>query len=98
MKAYGRSGGKLGIRWRCVVSCVPCYLYPCTYGYPSSTHSQLRFVAPQPILLPNYFQYTFHYVTVIPGGGLKDNEIKHMDNFAFTSVLADYRIAVGQLL
>jgi len=74
-----------------VVSHVPCYWDPCTDGYPTSTHSQLPFAASQPILLPNYFQCTFHYVTVIPDGGLKDNEIKHRDICTFTSVLADYR-------
>jgi hypothetical protein len=91
MEAYGRSGGKLDIRWRCVVSCVPRYWDPCTYGYPISKHSQLSFAAPQLISLPNYFQYTFHYVTVIPDDGLIDNEIKHRDNFPFTYVLTNYR-------
>jgi hypothetical protein len=70
MEAYGRSEGKLGIRWRCVVSCVPRYWGPCTYGYPTSMHSQLPFAVPKLISLPNYFQCTFHYVTVIPDGGL----------------------------
>jgi hypothetical protein len=91
MKAYGSSGGKLGIMWRCVVSRVPRYWDLCTYGYPTSTYSQLPFAAPQPITLPNYFQCTFHYVTVIPDVGLKDDEIKYRDNFTFTFVLADYR-------
>jgi hypothetical protein len=98
MKAYGRSGGKLGISWRCVVSRVPCYWDPCTYGYPTITYSQLPFAAPQPISLSNYVQCTFHYVPVIPDSGLKDSEIKHRDKFTFTSVLADCRIAIGQLL
>jgi len=89
MKAYGRSGGKLGIRWRCVVSRVPRYWDPCTYADPTSTHSELFFVAPLPILLPYYFQCTFHYITLIPDVGQKGNEIKHIDNFSFTSVLAD---------
>ena len=33
----------------------------------------------------------------IQDGGLKGIEIKHRDNFPFTSVLADYRIAIHQL-
>jgi hypothetical protein len=32
---------------------------------------------------------------VIPDVGLKNDEIKHRDNITFTSVLADYRIAIG---
>jgi hypothetical protein len=89
MKAYGRIGGKLGIRWRWVVSCVPRYWDMCTYGYPTGTHSQLPSAAPQRILLPHYFQCTFHYVNVMPDGGLNDIEIKHRDNFRFSSVLTD---------
>jgi len=91
MKAYRRSAGNLGIRWRCVVSGVHRYWDLCTYGYPTSMYSHIHFTVPQPISLPNYFQCTFHYVTVIPDVGLIDSEIKHMDTFPFTSVLADYR-------
>jgi hypothetical protein len=72
-----------------MVNCVPRYWDTCTYGYPTSTHSQLRFDTLQCISLPHYFQCTFHYVTVISDGGLKDNEIKQRDNFRFSSVLAD---------
>jgi hypothetical protein len=46
MKKYGSSGDKLGIRWRWVVTCVPRYWDTCTYGYPTSTHSQSPFAAP----------------------------------------------------
>ena len=91
MKVYQRIGGKVGISWGCVVSRVPRYWDPFTYAYTTSTHSELFFAARQSILLPNYFQCTFHYIAVIPDGGPKDNEIKHIDNFPFTSVLADYR-------
>jgi len=73
MKAYGRSGGKLGIRWRCVVSCEPRYWDLCTYSYPTGTHSELSFTAPQPISLPNDFHCSFHYIALISDGGLKDN-------------------------
>jgi len=98
MKAYGRIGGKLGIKWRWVVTCVPRYWDTCTYGYPTSRHNQLPFAAPQHVWLPNYFQCTFCYVNVMPDGGLNDIEIKHVDNFPSVSVLADYKIGIGQLL
>jgi len=74
-----------------VVSHMLHYWDPCTYGYPTSTHSPLPFAAQQLISLPNYFQCTYHYGTVIPESGWKDNEIKHRDNCTFTCVLADYR-------
>ena len=98
MKAYGRSGGKLGIRWRWVVSRVPHYWDLCTNSHPTSTHSQLPLAAP----LLSHCQISSNVpssiVTLIPDGGLKDNEIKNTGNFTFTSVLEGYRIAIGQLL